>query len=106
MQLEYFMERMGMIKAWLALDMGIMTREHVSDLIINVNKKRCMAHDVLAFESGGENWIRMDLECVDGVKQTIAIERQGMIDAYYALRTSIEDMFNDGIEAIGGLLNM
>ncbi len=42
----------------------------------------------------------MEIECLDGMKQKISIEMQSMINAYYALRTGVEDMFEVGLEIL------
>ncbi len=99
MQFEYFMDRLSMIKAWLALDMGAIKEKHIAGLIIELNGNNCTAIDVTAFDDG-EDWIQMDITCSNGKKQIIAIERQGMIDAYYALRLGVEDFVETAFEVV------
>lgn len=104
MQMEYFMERLSMIKAWLALDLGEITADHINALILELNGCRCKVLSVDVLDESDEQWVQMSIECIDGTKQIIAIERQSMINAYYALRLSIEDMVETAINVVGSFL--
>ena len=84
-QFEYFIGRIAMMHAWMALDIGTITAKHISDLVIEFNGNKCTAVDVSDFYNEDEVWIQLKIKCIDGAKQTIAIERQSMINAYYAL---------------------
>ena len=106
MQMEYFMERLSMIKAWLALDIGEITGEHINALVLELNGLRCNVLDINVINKSNEQWIEMSIKCVfDGTRQTIAIERQSMINAYYALRKGIEDMFEIAGDVIGSIFD-
>lgn len=106
LQIDYLMERLSMIKAWMALDFGAITKEHITNLITYIDGKKCTVKDVSAFEKKGEGWIQIIVAIAEGSDQIITIERQGMIDAYYALRTNIEDLLDDGVDVIGDLLDL
>ncbi len=100
MQLEYFMERLTMIFAWKALYENRLTQKEIDDLTIELNGSRCKAIEVTSVDEGDDTWIEMEIECLDGMKQKISIEMQSMINAYYALRTGVEDMFEVGLEIL------
>jgi len=92
MQYTYFMERLPMIKAWLALDAGSLGREHINDLAIELDGDNLKVLDVKTSQEGGEQWIHLEISRINGVNQVVSIERQSMINAYYALRLGVEDM--------------
>lgn len=97
---EYLVERLGMIKSWLALDnFGQKLYKHLQ---IQMNNKKWIAQDVeKEKDDNGLVWIEIIMKDEKSDEMvSISIERQGMIDAYYALRLKVGDMFESGIDAL------
>jgi hypothetical protein len=105
MQYTYFMERLPMIKAWLALDMNALTDMHIQNLVLELDGCGCRILKVGVSYEADEEWIKMEISCVNGVKQIISIEKQSMINAYYALRLGVEDMIETVMDVAGSFLN-
>jgi len=105
MQMEYFMERLNMIFAWKSLYANTLTKDEINNLVIELNGSKCKALDVAFQKIGTENWVEMHITCYDGSTQKIAIEVQSMINAFYALRTSIEDLFETGVAIIEKIIS-
>jgi hypothetical protein len=56
-------------------------------------------------DENNQEWVHLDIRHVaQNLTQSIAIERQSIIDAYYALRLNIEDIVDNGIAVFKGFI--
>jgi hypothetical protein len=96
---EFFVERRGMIQAWLSLEVGL---KKIDQLQIEINKEAWAASDISKFQDQqGREWIQITIvHMQSGVRQIIAIERDGMIAAYYALRLDVGTVLEMSVEAV------
>ncbi|MFC1644840.1 hypothetical protein ACFL08_02345 [Patescibacteria group bacterium] len=102
---EYFVDRKNMVKNWIAMEKGAQTNPSLMKIF--VNKEEWEAVGISQFNDNGM-FVQLDLQRAmeSGVEEIIiAMDKQGMMDAFHALCTDITDLFESGLEAFGHLIN-
>ncbi|MFC1638401.1 hypothetical protein ACFL2R_03175 [Patescibacteria group bacterium] len=94
---EYLIDRKNMVKSWLKLDRE--SKSEVSQMKVEINGEKWIAKGTSEIKIGDEVFVQLEIE-KKGVVRVIAIDRVGLVEAYYALRTNVEDLAADIGEAL------
>ncbi|MFC1609096.1 hypothetical protein ACFL3M_02800 [Patescibacteria group bacterium] len=100
---EYLIDRKNMVKSWLKLDRE--SESEVSQMKVEVNGEKWTAKGTSEIKIGDEIFVQLEIE-KNGVVRVIAIDRKGLVEAYYALRTNVEDLAADIGEALANIFKM
>ena len=88
----YYIDRKLMVKSWLALEKGQSVVDGMTTFVNGVQWTPVRTEDLYV---EGVRSVLLVLRSPDGVDQHITIDRDGLIKAYYGLRTDIQDLIGD-----------
>ena len=86
---EYIVEYSGLVRSWFGLKNDRMLFDHLQ---VHMNGPLWNVVDLSIFYDDREReWIQIDIER-EGETYSVAIERESMIDAFFALKDDIDDL--------------
>ena len=98
---KYLIARKEMVRAWIALDQR--GESIVEGMQTFVDGHEWMPVETNIVQIDGVRCVQLILQTTDALtRQTVIIDHHGLVDAYYALRTSVE-LLSDAQEAMGYL---